>query len=299
MDLSVIIVNYNTKKLLQKCLESVFASFNNGELAAQIPSGRASPIKDGREVFVVDNGSSDGSVEMVSSEFSEVKLIKNDKNLGFSKANNLAIRQAKGEYILLLNSDTEVKAETFDLSIKYMIEHPDVGILGCKVLLPDGTLDKAARRKFPNPWNSFLRLFGFRKFSDYNLNAPIDQEMEVDAVMGAYLMTRRSVIDKIGLLDEEYFMYGEDLDWCWEAKQAGHKVVYYPKAEIMHYKYASSQQIPLKIIRMAHKAMKIFYRKHYADQHNWLFNQFVYLGIALRMYLVLLVNLFRTKKSVH
>jgi hypothetical protein len=112
-------------------------------------------------------------------------------------------------------------------------------------------------------------------------------------------MILKSVIEKIGLLDEEYFMYGEDLDWCWRVKEAGYKVMYYPKAVITHFKYGSAQSVPFKTIRLAHKAMKIFYRKHYAAKYNWLFNQFVYLGISLRMYLVIFVNIFRHKKTVH
>lgn len=282
-DISVILLNYNTKDLTKKCLQSVFASQTNFSY----------------EVIVVDNGSADGSVEMIRSDFSQVKVIENKTNLGFSKGNNIGIRQASGRYILLLNTDTEVRPEALDLSVKFLEEHADVGILGGKVLLPDGSLDKASRRKFPNPWNSFLRLFGLKKFSDYNINLPIDQQTEVDAVMGAYLMIRKSVIDKIGLLDEEYFMYGEDLDWCWQAKAAGYKVMYYPKAEITHYKYGSSQLVPFTTIKLAHQAMKIFYRKHYASKYNGIFNQFVYLGINLRMYLVLLVNIFRKKKTVH
>ncbi len=293
MDLSVIIVNYNTKELLKKCLSSVFASKTGYKL----------------EVVVSDNGSKDGSVEMVRQEFSayakasadkpQVKLIENGANLGFSKGNNVALKQALGRYCLLLNSDTEIKSDTLDLSVKYLDQHPDVGIMGCKVLLPDGRLDLACRRKFPNPWNSFLRLFGLKKFSDYNISTPIDEETEVDSVMGAYLMIRKAAMDKVGLLDEEYFMYGEDLDWCWRVKEAGYKVMYYPAATIAHYKYGSVQSVPFKTILMAHEAMKIFYRKHYAKKNNPFFNGLVYLGINLRMYLVLLRNLFRGKKRVH
>jgi hypothetical protein len=283
MDLSVIIVNYNTKELLRKCLSSVFGSQTSYKF----------------EVLVSDNASKDGSLDMVKREFTQVKLIENGQNLGFSKGNNVAIKQAAGRLLLLLNSDTEVKPGTFDLSVKYMDEHPEAGIMGCRVLLPDGSLDKAARRKFPNPRNAFLRLFGLKKFSDYNVVSPIDQELEVDAVMGAYLLIRKDVVNRIGLLDEEYFMYGEDLDWCWRVKEAGYKVMYYPKAEITHFKYGSSQLIPFRTIRLAHTAMKIFYRKHYAKKYSWLFNQLVYLGINLRMVLVLFVNLFRNKKTVH
>lgn len=283
MDLSVIILNYNTKDLLQKCLESVFRSQTNYSL----------------EVLVSDNGSKDGSVEMIKEKFPQVKLIENNTNLGFSKGNNVAIKQAVGKYILLLNSDTEVRPNAFDESISYLQRHPEAGCLGAKLILPDGSLDKAARRRFPNPWNSFLRLFGLRRFSDYNVAGPADEISEVDAVVGAYMMIPRAVIDKVGLLDEDYFMYGEDLDWCFRIKQAGYKVVYYPKVEVLHFKYGSAQAVPFRTIRLAHDAMKIFYRKHYAQKYNWFFNQLVYLGISTRMYLVLIVNLFRKKKTVH
>src|SRR3989344_99976 len=283
MDISVIIITYKERDLLRNCLESVFASKTNFRF----------------EVIVTDSNSQDGSVEMVRQDFPQAKVLDNQKNLGFSKGNNVAIKQAQGRYILLLNADTTVRPETFDLSIEYMDSHPEVGAMGAKVLLPNGSLDKAARRKFPNPANSFLRLFGLKKFSNYNITTPIDQEVEVDAIMGAYFFVRKSVVDQVGMLDEEFFMYGEDLDWCWRIKSAGHKIMYYPKAEITHYKYGASKSIPFRTIRWAHDAMKIFYRKHYASQYNWFFNQLVYLGISLRMYLVLAANLLRNKKTVH
>ena len=283
MDLTIIILNYNTKDLLRKCLKSVFASHTNFQF----------------EVLVSDNESQDGSQEMIGAEFPEVKLIENNANLGFSKGNNAALRLAQGRYSLLLNSDTEVKSNTFDLSIRYMNLHAEAGAMGCKVLLPNGELDEACRRKFPSRRNAFFRLFGYRQFSNYNITRPIDQETEVDSVMGAYLMIRKSVMDQIGLLDEDFFMYGEDLDWCWRVKEAGYKVMYYPQVVITHYKYGSAQLVPFRTIKLAHDAMKIFYRKHYAQKYNRLFNQLVYLGINLRMFLVLVVNLFRNKKSVH
>lgn len=283
MDLSVIILNYNTKNLLKKCLESVFKSQSNFQF----------------EVLVSDNGSTDGSVEMVKNNFLQVKLIENKANLGFSKGNNMAIRQAIGKYILLLNSDTEVRSNAFDESINYLRQHPEVGCLGAKLILPDGSLDKAARRRFPNPWNSFLRLFGLRRFSDYNVAGPADETSEVDAVVGAYMMIPRAVVEQVGMLDEDYFMYGEDLDWCFRIKEAGFKVIYYPKAEVLHFKYGSAQAVPFRTIRLAHTAMKIFYRKHYASKYNWFFNQLVCLGISTRMCLVLIMNIFRNKKSVH
>jgi len=283
MDLSVIISTYKERELLKKCLESVFASTTNFAF----------------EVIVTDSGSFDGSVEMVRNDFPKVKVLDNQKNLGFAGVNNVAIKQAIGKYILLLNADTQVRANTFDASIKYMDAQPEVGAMGAKVLLPNGELDKACRRKFPNPWNSFLRLFGLKKFSNYNINTPIDQETEVDAIMGAYFLIRKSVVDQVGMLDEEFFMYGEDLDWCWRIKEAGHKIMYYPQAEITHFKYGASKLIPFRTIKWAHKAMKIFYHKHQAEKHYWLFNQIVYFGITLRMFLVLVMNLFRNRKSVH
>lgn len=283
MDLSVIILSYNTRQLLRSCLKTVFNSKTDYKF----------------EVLVPDNGSTDRSQEMVRQEFPQVKLVENHANLGFAKGNNVALRLAQGRYWLLLNSDTEVNAETFDLSIKYMDAHPDVGAMGCKVLLQNGELDKAARRKFPNPVNAFLRLFGMSKLSDYNITTPIDQEVEVDAVVGAYMTVPKSVIDKVGLLDEEYFMYGEDLDWCWRIKEAGFKIMYYPTPSILHLKSASSKKIAFKVIRWAHAAMKIFYRKHYSQKHNWLFNQFIYLGINLRMFLVLFMNLIKKKTTIH
>ena len=283
MDLSVIIISYNEKDLLRRCLESVLASRTEYKL----------------EIIVTDSGSQDGTDEMMRTEFPAVKFLDNKKNLGFSKGNNVAIRTATGRLILLLNADTEVRPDSFDLSIKYMDAHPEAGAMGCKVLLLNGQLDPSARRNFPNPVSAFLKLFGLKKLSNYNIDGPIDQEMEVEAIMGAYFMTRRDVIEKVGLLDESFFMYGEDLDWCYRIKQAGYKIMYYPKVEITHVKYGASRSVPFQVVRWAHNAMKIFYAKHYAQDHNIFFNSLVYLGIRIRMYLVMFVNLFRNKKSVH
>ncbi|PIR97414.1 MAG: glycosyl transferase family 2 [Candidatus Doudnabacteria bacterium CG10_big_fil_rev_8_21_14_0_10_41_10] len=283
MDLSIIIVNYNTKDLLKKCLKSVFASQASSTF----------------EVLVSDNASRDGSIEMVKREFPQVRLIENKSNLGFSKANNVALRQAQGQYFLLLNSDTEVYPDTFNLSIKRMEQDENIGILGCKVKLPDGSLDKACRRRFPNPKNSFLRLFGLKKFSDYNIEGSIDQEQEVDAVMGAFLMIRKSVVQKVGYLDEDYFMYGEDLDWCWRVKKTGYEVIYFPEAEIVHYKYGSSQAIALKVVQWAHDAMWIFYKKNYRQDYSPAFSSLVFIGIKARMYMVFMFNFLKRKKAVH
>jgi GT2 family glycosyltransferase len=283
MDLSVIILNYNTKQLLRDCLKSVLAS--------------TGPYK--IETIVSDNGSTDGSVDMVKREFSSVRLLENNANLGFSKGNNVAIKQARGRHVLLLNSDTVVQPYAFAKMIVKADSDPQIGALGPKILLANGELDPSARRNFPNPANAFLRLFGLSRLSNYNITGPVDQEMEVEAIMGACMLVPRDIIEKVGMLDEEFFFYGEDLDWCYRIKEAGFKIVYYPAAQILHLKSASSRNIPFKIVKVAYAAMKIFYRKHYAPRYPAPFNWLVYAGINLRMYLVMLINLFRSKKSVH
>ncbi len=282
-DLSIIILNYNTKTLLDDCLASVFASIGIENF----------------EVIVSDNGSTDGSIQMVKEKYPQAKLLENNANLGFSKGNNVAIKIAVGRHILLLNSDTIVNPNTFTQMVIKADSDPKIGALGPKILLANGTLDPSARRNFPNPANAFLRLFGMKRFSNYNVTGPIDQEMEVEAIMGACMLVPRSAIDKVGMLDEEFFFYGEDLDWCYRIKEGGYKVVYYPSAEITHLKSASSRNIPFKIVKVAYSAMKIFYRKHYAPKYPAPFNWLVYTGINLRMWLVMLINVFRTNKSVH
>lgn len=283
MDLSIIILNYNTKQLLRNCLASIYKS----------------PQSDRWEVIVSDNGSTDGSLDMVRQEFGRVKLLANNANLGFSKGNNVAIKQATGRHILLLNSDTVVEPDALGKMVTKADSDSNIGALGPKILLPNGELDPSARRNFPNPASAFLRLFGLKKFSNYNITGPVDQEMEVEAIMGACMLVPRRVIDQVGLLDEQFFFYGEDLDWCFRIKQAGYKIIYFPAAQILHIKSASSKHIPFKIVKVAYSAMKIFYRKHYAPQYPAPFNWLVYIGIDLRMYLVMLANVFRTNKSVH
>ncbi len=283
MDLSVIILSYNTRQLLKNCLASVVAFTGSYKI----------------EVLVSDNGSTDGSLEMVRQEFPQAKLIENGENLGFSKGNNVAIKQALGRHILLLNSDTIVEPGAFEKMISKADSDPGIGALGPKVLLPNGQLDPASRRNFPNPANAFLRLFGLRKLSNYNITGPIDQEMDVEALTGACMLVPKTVIDKVGMLDEDFFFYGEDLDWCYRIKNAGYKILYYPSAQITHLKYGSSRQIPFRIVKVAYTAMHLFYKKHYAPKYPAVFNWLVYSGITLRMYLVMLFNLFRKKKSVH
>mgnify|MGYP000949353737 CR=1 FL=1 len=281
MKLSIIIVNYNTAVLLNKCINSI---------------RRYCPAHE-YEIFIVDNASDDDSRVYIKGLSNSVCSILNEKNMGFACANNLAIRKAKGKYILLLNPDTEVLDGTLDKCIDYMDKHTTIGILGCKVLLPDGKLDLACRRGFPDLWNSFCRFSGLAKlfpksklFSGYNLTY-LDESKSypVDSVVGAFMMVRREVIDQIGLLDEDFFMYGEDIDWCYRAKQAGWEVFYYADAAIIHHKRASSKQSKKALIEF-YRSMSIFYHKHYAQKHNRIVNVLVYSAIKILAGIKIFIN---------
>jgi GT2 family glycosyltransferase len=283
-DLSVIIVAYKSKEHLKVLLPSIFASTK----------------KYSYEVIVVDNDSRDGTVESVSGllpAIPNLKLIKNQNN-GFSAGNNLGIKQAQGRYMLLLNPDTQVRPDTFEIMLDFMESRPDVGVSGCKLIKVDGKLDLACRRRFPNPLNSFKRLF-LRDNKNYNYT-DVDENlsMEVDSVVGAFLLIRKSVIDKIGLLDEKFFMYGEDLDWCWRCKEAGFKVWYYPKTFIFHYKGESSRKAPFIMLLAFHNSMWIFYKKHYFGKYPVAINWLVFLGIYLRLGVLVIINLFKSEPRV-
>lgn len=285
MDLSIVIVNYNTKDLLKQTIESVINNTKGIEY----------------EIWVVDNSSKDGSVEMVQEEFKSVKLIASKENLGFPKGNNVAIKKATGRYILLLNSDTKVIGDNLQNCVAYMDKHKDIGALGCKVELPDGTLDHACKRGFPTPEASlyyFLKLNKImknrKKYGAYTAEYLGEDEVgEVDALMGAFMMIPRTVVDKVGMLDEEFFMYGEDIDWCYRIKEAGYKIMYYPKEKIIHFKGSSSKKKKAKTTYEFHRAMILFYRKHYNDKYNIFIKILVYIGVALRMILSMIKNLFK------
>ncbi len=293
MDVSIIIVSYNTKELTLKAIESVVNTIKNISY----------------EVFIVDNASTDGSIEAIEKICNKnIKLICNKENLGFSAANNIAIRKAVGRYILLLNSDTIVKPDAIEMSIKYMDKDKEkaIGALGCKVVLRDGTLDKACKRGFPTPWNSltyFLKLDKLfpsnKKFGGYHLTYIKDNDIaEVDCVMGAFMLLRKETIEDVGLLDEAFFMYGEDVDWCYRIKKAGWKIMYYPKAEIIHYKKASSAKKGSKTIKEFYKSMHIFYNKNFSDKYNIIIKILVYLGVEVQLFLALFKNLIKANKSI-
>ncbi len=272
MDVSIVITTYNVRDLLAECLESVYRSRG---LAAF-------------EVFVVDNDSVDGTPEMIRERFPQVRLFVNDENLGFARANNRAIREASGRYLLILNPDTRIRENTLAHMVEVMDERPEVGLAGVKLVRPDGDMDQACRRSFPTPLNAvgkFLRLDRVfpKTFGAYNLAwKDPDGDYEVDAVVGAFMFMRREVIDDVGLLDESFFMYGEDLDWCWRIKRRQWKVLYLGSQEVLHVKGASTRQNPLDMNTHFHRAMFIFHNKHLERHYPFFVNWAVQGGIALR-----------------
>jgi hypothetical protein len=284
MDLSIIIVSYNTEELTVNAIQSVLASQTDYAY----------------EIIVVDNASSDQSVARIRERFPQLTVLQNEFNEGFSKANNRGIRISRGRYILLLNSDTIVQPDTLDVMIRFMDSHPRVGAAGCKVVMPDGSLDRACRRGFPTPSASFYYAFGISKlfpnnprFNQYQLSyLDPDKDYPVDCLVGAFMMVRRETIEQVGLLDEDFFMYGEDIDWCYRIKQAGWQIHYYPYTQIIHYKGASSRRKPRKMIVEFHRAMILFHRKHYQAKYSWFTNRLVYAGIYVKLALSLLRNRF-------
>jgi GT2 family glycosyltransferase len=227
---------------------------------------------------------------MIRKRFPKVRLIVNHENRGFARANNQALAAAKGRYFCLINPDTLVREDTFQSCLDYMESQADVGMVGCKVLNPDGSLQLACRRSFPTPWVGLTKALGFsalfpksRLFGRYNLTY-LDPEAisEVEAISGSFMFVRKAVIDQVGLLDEAFFMYGEDLDWCYRIHQAGWKIVYLPTTQIIHYKGCSAKEAPFDNLRIFYSAMQLFVHKHFKTGTRFLPQWFLMLGIWLR-----------------
>lgn len=283
-ELSVLIVNWNTKDLLDKCLESVYAHTNNLAI----------------EIFVVDNASTDGSVEMVQSKYPNVNLIINKENVGFARANNQAISGSKGRYVLLLNSDTVVLNNTLYEMVKFMDEHPDAGIGGCKLLNPDYTLQLSCHR-YPSPSNIFsIILLLIIKGNGVMRKFKYNRIKEVDSVSGACLIIRRGTIAEIGLLDERFFLYAEESDWCLRAKRKGWKVYFIPQGSVIHYERQSHKKIPKEVIsEIRAKSCCLFYEKNYGKLVLLLYRCSTYCTTIFKILAWLLIAFFdRSKQSL-
>lgn len=278
MELSIIIVNYNVKEFLQNLLHSIAKASQN------IVS----------EIIVVDNASDDGSPELIKENFPNVKLIVNEKNLGFSKANNIGLKAASGDFFLLINPDTIVREDTFQKMLKFFAEFPTAGMAGCKILNPDGTLQLACRRSFPGPWTSFCKVTGLssifpnsKMFASYNLTyLDEDQTYEVDAISGSFMMIRKEAMKLVGGLDEQFFMYGEDLDLCYRIQKAGFKVFYVHSTQIIHYKGESTKRSSIDETKIFYDAMKLFVKKHLSN--SFLIELILTTAIRLRKFFAFL-----------
>lgn len=283
MKLSVVIVNYNVSAFLEQALAAALKAMRGIE----------------GEIYVVDNHSVDNSVRMVKDKFPQVKLIENQKNVGFAKANNQAIRVSSGEYVLLLNPDTLVEEDTFAKCIAFMDATPDCGGLGVKMVDGRGRFLPESKRGIPYPKSSFYKLFGLsklfpksKKFGAYHATyIGEDETHEVEVLSGAFMMMRRKVLDQVGLLDEDYFMYGEDIDLSYRILKGGYKNYYFPQTRIIHYKGESTKKGSLNYVYVFYKAMQIFARKHFSANNAKVFNVAIDFAIWFRASLAALKRL--------
>ena len=290
-DISICIVTYNAREYLRTCLDSILDV----------------PWQASFEIIITDNQSTDGSVEMLAEQFSDIRVIHNSRNEGFSKPANLAIKESRGRYILLLNPDALVIDNTLDNMLQFLDAEPKVGIVGPKILNRTGTLQKQCRRSEGRPWDAFCYLSGLsllfphdRRFSGY-LMTYLDENMthEAQSVSGACMLVSREVFEKIGLLDERFFAYQEDSDLCLRARQAGWKVIYLPAARVIHYGGKGGAGVhPYRSLVEWHRSYYLYYRKHFAVVNPFLLNQFIYLFIGIKFVLTFLVTLFRREKTI-
>ncbi len=276
IELSVVIVNYNVSYFLEQCLLSVQRAMQHVNT----------------EVFVVDNKSSDESVEMVRDKFDWVHVIANQDNVGFSKANNQAIKISKGKYVLLLNPDTVIEEYTFKKVCDFINKTPDAGGLGVKMIDGKGLFLPESKRSLPTPTVSFYKIFGLsslfpksEKYGKYHL-AYLDKDKthEIDVLSGAFMLMRKETLDKCGLLDETFFMYGEDIDLSYRIQLAGYKNYYFSDTTIIHYKGESTKKGSINYVLVFYKAMIIFAKKHFALQYLWLFSLLIYVAVYLRAF---------------
>lgn len=288
MQLSIIVVNYNVKYFLEHCLLSVFRACEGLEA----------------EVLVVDNASSDGSVDMVSARFPQAILMANTENVGFAKANNQAVAVAKGAYILYLNPDTILPEDALHKCYDYMQTHPNAGALGCRLVDGTGAFLPESKRGFPSAAVAFYKISGLsglfprsRRFNQYHVGYLSEHETHaVDVLVGCFMFCRKTVIDTVGSFDETYFMYGEDIDLSYRIKQAGFENVYFPETTVIHYKGESTKKGSLNYVRMFYQAMIIFAKKHFASSQKQAFVLLIQCAIYLRALLALVVRVFNIIK---
>lgn len=279
--ISVSIVNYNGGPYLLDCLASLAKVADEADT----------------QIWVADNASEDGSFEEAKQKFPRLNCIKSEVNLGFGKGQNLILQKIKTEYILILNPDTEVEKGVLSTMLELMEKDPSIGAATCKIVLPDGKVDLTAHRGFPTPWASFLYFLGDSRL--YHLtDRDLNTTHEVDAISGSFFLTRKSVLDRVGLFDEDYFMYAEDIDLCYRIKQAGFRVMYVPQVKILHHKGISSglkkhtqqrSSASLETKRRAldafYETMKIFYNKHLKDAYPFFVGWLVFLAIDVKWWL--------------
>ncbi|UCC63976.1 MAG: glycosyltransferase family 2 protein [Anaerolineae bacterium] len=273
-DLSIVIVNWNTRDLLARCLEAVYKTTSKLDF----------------EVIVVDNGSTDGSQEMVRKEFPHVSLIANTNNLGFTKANNQAIRGSQGRYVLLLNSDAFVREHTIEQMVAFLDRHPEAGMAGCKLLYEDGRLQPSCYT-FPTLFTEFCIATQLDKlfpkspvFGQYCMTYwDFDEVREVDVIMGAFMLVRAAAIDQVGLMDERYFMYSEEVDWCYRFREKGWKIYFYPDAEAVHLGGGTTRQVRVEMLVQMYRSRIDFFRKHYGKLSTTLVKVIVGFNCLLRI----------------
>lgn len=309
LNVGVVIVSFNTRELLRECLASLVESTEVLERSGvQL------------DVWVVDNASGDGCADMVEADFPGSHLIRSSTNDGFGTACNRAIGEIDADYVLLLNPDTRVTASTLLTCAQYAEANPNVGIVGCRVVLPDGSLDRACKRGIPTPLNALYYFLGLdrvmpnsRTVGGYNATYVAEFERaRVGAVVGAFMWIRSKVLDDIGGFDEEFFMYGEDLDFCYRTSQAGHEIMYLGDCSVDHVKGASSgiaasstgdpiQELDLRVrmVQEFHRAMLIFYRKHYRDRYPAVVRNAVHAAVRLKCWIAVRRELRRRNASGH
>lgn len=287
-ELAVIIVNYNTRQLLDDCLASIF---------------KADQPKGGLQVVVVDNGSVDDSMDMVSKKYPKVISIKNSENLGFAKGNNVGVNASDARYVLFLNSDTVIKRYSLVKPLKYLKTHPKVGAITIKLFLKDGSIDYDNHRGYPTPWASITKFTGLSKlfphstfFNSYHLGfQKLDKIHQIPVAAGSFLMMPTKLFMDIGMWDETYFFYGEDIDLCYRINEAGYKIIYYPKVSTLHLRGASSglrkenaktavslKANRIKVAKSSAAAWRIFYKKFYSRRYPFFVTWLVLAGIAIK-----------------